>query len=98
MSEANPTVAPYAGNGEVVLRVTAHAADTEAARRLCDPVVEEIRSRLGAFVYGVDAGSLQKTAVALLKDKGMKIATAESWYRRHAVRPPYRGAGRFFGF
>lgn len=36
MSEANPTVAPYAGNGEVVLRVTAHAADTEAARRLCD--------------------------------------------------------------
>ena len=78
MSEANPTVAPYAGNGEVVLRVTAHAADTEAARRLCDPVVEEIRSRLGAFVYGVDAGSLQKTAVALLKDKGMKIATAES--------------------
>lgn len=78
MCEANPTVAPYAKDGEVVLRVTAKAADQEAARALCDPVVEEIRSRLTASVYGVDAGSLQKTVVSLLKEKERKIATAES--------------------
>lgn len=78
MSEANPTVAPYADGGEVVLRVTAHAANVEAAQALCDPVVEEIRRRLGVFIYGVDAGSLQKAAVSLLRDKELKIATAES--------------------
>ncbi|MCI8554585.1 MAG: CinA family nicotinamide mononucleotide deamidase-related protein, partial [Clostridiales bacterium] len=78
MSESNPSVAPYADSGEVVLRITAHAADSAAARALCDPVVEEIRRRLGAFIYGVDAGSLQKATVALLREKELKIATAES--------------------
>ncbi len=78
MCEANPTVAPYAKDGEVVLRVTAKAADQEAAKALCDPVVEDIRSRLTANVYGVDAGSLQKTVVSLLEEKQLKIATAES--------------------
>ncbi len=78
LSGANPTVAPYAQDGEVVLRVTAHAADSEAARQLCEPVVAEIRERLGAFVYGVDAGSLQQAVIALLRERGLKIATAES--------------------
>lgn len=78
LSEANPTVAPYAKDGEVTLRVTARAADTETARTLCAPIVEEIRKRLGAAVYGVDSGSLQKAVVTLLKEKGKKIATAES--------------------
>lgn len=58
--------------------MTARAADTQAARSLCEPVVAEIRSRLGANVYGVDCGSLQKAVVALLLEKGKKIATAES--------------------
>ena len=78
LSSANPTVAPYAKDGEVTLRVTARAADTEAAKAMCDPVVEEIRSRLGVHVYGVDSGSLQKAVVQLLMEKQKKIATAES--------------------
>lgn len=78
LSGANPTVAPYAKDGEVTLRVTAQAENVEAARALCAPVVEEIRSRLGANVYGVNSGSLQKAVVDLLREKGKKIATAES--------------------
>lgn len=78
MCESNPTVAPYAKDGEVVLRVTAKAKDQEAAKALCDPVVEEIRKRLTSNVYGVDAGSLQKAVVTLLKENNLKIATAES--------------------
>lgn len=78
LSGANPTVAPYAQDGEVVLRVTAHAADLEAARLLCEPIVKEIQERLGSFVYGVDAGSLQQAVMALLQERGLKIATAES--------------------
>ncbi len=45
---------------------------------MCAPVTEEIRKRLGVNVYGVDAGSLQKAVVSLLKEKGLQIATAES--------------------
>ena len=78
LAGANPTVAPYAKEGEVVLRVTARAADEEAARAMCEPVVTEIRQRLGINVYGVDSGSLQKAVVQLLLEKKMKIATAES--------------------
>ena len=78
MSEANPAVSLYAKDGEAILRVIARAADRNAAYALTDPVVEEIRKRLGVNVYGVDVGSLQKAVVALLLDKNMKIATAES--------------------
>ena len=78
MSEANPSVVSYAKDGEAILRVTARAADRKSALALCDPVVEEIRKRLSVNVYGVDVGSLQKAVVALLLDKNMKIATAES--------------------
>lgn len=78
MQGENPTVAPYAKDGEVVLRITAKAETTEQADALCAPVIDQIRERLGAAVYGVDAGNLQKTVVSLLKEKELKIATAES--------------------
>ncbi len=78
MEGSNPTVAPYAKDGEVVLRVTAKADTVEAANALCDPVIREIRERLGNAVYGVDAGGLSKRVVSLLTEKEMKIATAES--------------------
>lgn len=78
MKGSNPTVAPYAKDGEVVLRVTAKASSEEEADALCAPLIEEIRLRLGDAVYGEDESSLQKTVVTLLKDKKMKIATAES--------------------
>lgn len=74
----NPTVAPYAKDGEVVLRVTAKAESVEQADALCEPIIAQIRERLGVAVYGVDQGSLQKTVVSLLKQKDLKIATAEA--------------------
>ena len=78
MQAQNPTLAPYAKDGEVVLRITAKAETVEQADALCEPIIAEIRERLGAAVYGVDAGNLQKVVVSLLKEKGLKIATAES--------------------
>lgn len=74
----NPTVAPYAKNGEVSLRVTSKAGSVAEADALCRPLLDEIRERLGSNVYGIDSGNLQKTVVALLSEKQKKIATAES--------------------
>ena len=74
----NPTVAPYAKSGEVRLRITAKAETADEADKMCAPVVDEICSRLGDVVYGTDMNSIEERVVALLKEKGKKIATAES--------------------
>ena len=78
MESENPTVAPYAKEGEMFFRVTAKAKTAEAADALCSPVIDEIVKRLGDVVYGVDAGSLEKLAVKLLTEQGKKLAVAES--------------------
>ena len=79
LAGSNPslTLFPRVG-GEILLRVTAQAGSTEAAKALCEPVIADIGERLGAFVYGLDVGSLQQAVVRLLNEKQMKIATAES--------------------
>lgn len=75
---SNPTVAPYAKDGEALLRVTAMAGSEEEAEELCKPVIDEIKSRLGEFVYGVDYTCIEEAVVDLLKENNMKVATAES--------------------
>lgn len=78
MDGANPTVAPYAKEGEMFVRVTAKAASQEGADRLCQPLIDEIRKRVGDFVYSVDVESLEELVVQELTEKGMTLATAES--------------------
>lgn len=76
--QANPTVAPYAKDGEAMLRVTARAPSENEAHALCMKTIERILPLLGDSVYGVDADSLQQKAVELLLEKGLKVAIAES--------------------
>lgn len=77
-TSTNPTVAPYAKQGEVEVRVSAKAASEQEALALIDPVVAQIRQTLGNVVYGVDVGSMQSALVLALKEKGLVAATAES--------------------
>lgn len=74
----NPTVAPYAKDGEALLRVTAMARTIEEAENLCKPVINEIKNRLDGFVYGVDYTCIEEAVIEKLKEKHMKVATAES--------------------
>ncbi len=74
----NPTLAPYAKEGEVMLRVTAKAATEEEAEKLTLPVVERLRAVLGDIIYGMDVKSLEGVVLELLKEKHMTISTAES--------------------
>lgn len=78
MDGENPTVAPYAKTGEVHLRLTARAASRDEANRMLDPVEAEIRSTLGTHVYGVDDTTLEMSVVDLLRQKGARVAVAES--------------------
>ncbi|MFM9089708.1 MAG: competence/damage-inducible protein A [Cyanobium sp.] len=75
---ANPTVAPYAGGGQVTLRVTARAGDAAAAGALLAPVEREIRDRIGAACFGADEDSLASVVLARLAERGQTLAVAES--------------------
>jgi len=75
---ANPTLAPYAKEGECMLRLTAKAASAAEAETMMAPVMEKIRSTLGNFIYGIDVESLEARCLELLKAAGKTLATAES--------------------
>jgi len=74
----NPTLAPYAKEGECELRVTAKAATDEEAQALLKPTVEQMKDFFGSLVYGVDVSSLEEVVKNLLLEKGLTMGTAES--------------------
>ena len=78
LESANPTVAPYAGAGEVKLRLTARGASQDGAQALLGPVEAEIRARAGAACFGADDDSLASVVVELLRQRNQTLAVAES--------------------
>ena len=61
-----------------MLRLTASVAREEDANKVMEPAMEQIQKEAGQYLYGIDVGDLQTAAVRLLKQKGLKAATAES--------------------
>ncbi|WP_010314483.1 competence/damage-inducible protein A [Synechococcus sp. CB0205] len=78
LEQANPTVAPYAGAGEVKLRITARAEHQADAEALLLPVEREIRRRTGQSCFGVDEQSLAEVVLQQLRLRGQTVAVAES--------------------
>ena len=78
LQQSNPTVAPYAGAGEVKLRITARADTSEGAEQLLQPVEAEIRSRTGVCCFGCDGDSLASVVLEQLRRRGQTLAVAES--------------------
>ncbi len=75
----NPTIAPYCKEGEVRLRITASAKSEKEALDICDGAIEKItKTEVGKYIYGIDVESLEKAAIALLREKGLTLACAES--------------------
>lgn len=74
----NPTVAPYAGKGEVRLRVAAKAADQEQAEALIKPVATEIKSIAGLDYFGSNEDTLTAVVGKLLNTAGQTLSVAES--------------------
>jgi nicotinamide-nucleotide amidase len=77
-TQTNPTIAPYAKEGECLLRITAHGlTDTEAAARIV-PMEEHVRSRLGDNIYGIHDDTLESVCAQILIKRKLTIALAES--------------------
>jgi nicotinamide-nucleotide amidase len=74
----NPTVAPYAGKGEVRLRVCAKAPSEATAEALIAPVEKQIKDIAGLDFYGVNNDTLASVVGDLLRASGETLSVAES--------------------
>jgi len=77
-NQSNPTIAPYAKEGEVTLRITARYENKKDCEDIITPVVEEIKRRLGDTVYSTENKNLEEVAAELLLQRGTTISIAES--------------------
>ncbi len=78
LDQSNPTVAPYAGRGEVKLRVTAHASAEADALRLLDATETELRQRTDKLCFGCDDQSLASVVLEQLRKQQQTLSVAES--------------------
>jgi nicotinamide-nucleotide amidase len=74
----NPTVAPYAGMGQVRLRISVRAANETEANKLIEPIDREIKQIAGENYFGSDEDTLASVVGQLLVAKGQTLAVAES--------------------
>ncbi|MEH2328721.1 competence/damage-inducible protein A [Nostoc sp.] len=74
----NPTVAPYAGKGEVRLRVSAKANSEAAAEDLIAPIEKQLKEIAGLDFYGVNNDTLACVVGELLRASKETLSVAES--------------------
>ena len=77
-AQENPTVAPYAKEHGLTLRVTASASTEQEARLLLEPVVKKVCDRLGMDVYAIGDTTLEAVVASLLIEQNLSISVAES--------------------
>jgi nicotinamide-nucleotide amidase len=74
----NPSLAFLASNSEIKIRITAKASTLPEAGRLIEPMEQEVRSRLGDSVFGLDDETIERVLLRLLSDLEYTIGAAES--------------------
>lgn len=75
----NPTVAPYAKESDVILRVTAKGKNEEECVNLINPLIDKVKDVLEDYIYAEEEEeSMQSVVAKLLCDKKLTISTAES--------------------
>lgn len=77
-SQDKVTIATYAKEGEVTIRLTSKSETEEAAKREIEPYEKEIISRLKGTVYSTENEELEEVAAKLLMEKNISISFAES--------------------
>lgn len=78
--QGNPSLAPYASEGEVVFRITQliPRSSMEAADDRTQAMLSEIQNRVGKYIYEVGTRTMPEVVKDLLLEKGQTIGFAES--------------------
>lgn len=77
-SQVNPTLATYVKDGSLAIRVTANGPDEAHNMARISPVVDEIKNRLGSFVYSLEDEPLDEHVGTLLLKNNIDFSLAES--------------------
>jgi len=78
LSSLNPSLAYLAKDGEIDLRITAKGKDEDEVSSLISKMERLIRERIDKLIFGVDDESLEGVVGRILREKGLKVAVAES--------------------
>lgn len=76
-TQINPTIAPYVSEGEVMFRVTQYMATADDADRT-GPLLDEIKQRLGDYIYEIGPRSMPQVVRDLLLEQNRTVSFAES--------------------
>ena len=78
LHNTNPTIATYAKQDAVDVRISAKAAIPEEAESLVSEMERQAREMLGQHVFGIDQDTPASVAVEMLIEQGLSLATMES--------------------
>ncbi|WP_391572932.1 competence/damage-inducible protein A [Cohnella sp.] len=77
-AQQDPTIAPYAKEGEVAVRVSTKAASIEEAALKLEPTLVKIRDRTEAYLFAEEDVPIEAAVVRLLTAQQRTLALAES--------------------
>jgi molybdopterin-biosynthesis enzyme MoeA-like protein len=75
---SNPTIGLAAHAGQVDVRITAKAKSEAEADAMIQEVEQQVRQRLGDWIYGADQLTLEQAALNHLSSKGWNLAVIEA--------------------
>ena len=94
---SNPTVGLAAHSGQVDVRITVKAGSESEANGLIGSVEKVVRDRLGSWVYGVDAETLEEAAMKNMIHKGWSLVVVEAGLGGKLIQRLASAQGPFLG-
>jgi nicotinamide-nucleotide amidase len=94
---SNPTVGLAAHAGQVDVRITAKAESESEADGMIADLEAELRRRLGDWIYGTDAETLEEVALDNLKEKGWTLVVLEAGLSGQLTQKLADSGGSFLG-
>lgn len=76
--QTDPTIATYAKEGECTLRIASQRDTIEEAMQTVDDMTGKVDELVGRYIYSYDDEELKEVVVRLLRERGLKIVSAES--------------------
>lgn len=77
-NQTDPTLATYAKEGECSLRIASKRDSEEEAKQAVDEMLEQVKERVGHYIYSCDNEELAQVVACKLMDKGLSLSSAES--------------------
>ncbi|WP_172194504.1 competence/damage-inducible protein A [Saccharibacillus qingshengii] len=77
-AQTDPTIAPYAKEGEVAIRLSTKAENIQEANHKLNSLEVQIQSRLAEHMYASEDVPIEETIVKMMADLGLTVSAAES--------------------